>query len=204
MKKPVSLAALCLAAALPLWPSSTMRLDFAQLSRQADQVVAGKIIGIATEADPATGYIYSRVSLSAAGAIPGVPSAKPFEFRMLGGEYGGRKLWISGFPELRPGQEVVLFLARETSAIFGPTVGLWQGVYFVERDGPLGADRVLDHMLRPVLGVRGGNIILGLRAAGAAKFPQPAESAPLGVQQFLRQVLAARSAATRIGTPPRN
>jgi hypothetical protein len=54
-----------------------------------------------------------------------------------------------------------------------------------------GRFRVLDHMLRPVLGVRGGNTILRLRA-------------PLSVQRFLRQVLAARSVATRAGSPPRD
>jgi hypothetical protein len=84
MNRLVSIAAGCLAGALPLWPSSAVRLDFSQLSRQADQVVAGKIIEITSELDPKTGLIYSRVVLSAVSAIPAPMSGKPYEFRMVG------------------------------------------------------------------------------------------------------------------------
>jgi hypothetical protein len=204
MNKLVLIAAACLAGALPLWPSSAVRLDFSQLSRQADQVVAGKIIEIASELEPKTGLIYSRVVLSAVSAIPAPMSGKPYEFRMVGGEYGGRKLWIAGFPELKTGQEVVLFLARETAAVFGPTVGLWQGVYFVERGGGSGAEQVLDPMRRPVLGVRGGDTILGLEPSRPAGQAEAKGTSPLGVKEFMEAVLAARSVAAGSGALARD
>lgn len=200
MRKLTAIAILCIAGAHPSWASSTARLDFTQLSRQADRVVAGKIVEITSDADPETGYIYSNVTLSVASAIPSVRPGAPYEFRMIGGEFGGKKLWIADFPELRAGQEVVLFLTRETSSVFGPTVGLWQGVYFVERDRGTGAEQVVDHSERPVLGIRGGDAVLGLGPGPSGQQTKPPKLPPLGIEQFMEAVLAARRLPIEAGT----
>ena len=72
---------------------------------------------------------------------------------MVGGELDGRRVYVQGMPRFEAGEEVVLFLNRQTSTVMGPTVGLWQGVFYVGRDKATGESFILDHNRQPVLGL---------------------------------------------------
>ena len=71
----------------------------------------------------------------------------------VGGELDGRRVYVQGMPRFEAGEEVVLFLNRQTSTVMGPTVGLWQGVFYVGRDKATGESFILDHNRQPVLGL---------------------------------------------------
>jgi hypothetical protein len=109
---------------------------------------------------------------------------------MIGGQAGGKTLAISDFPQLQTDQGVVLFLQGETATVFGPTVGLWQGVFFVERDRSSGKETITDHQGQRLLGVRGRQLIRGF--GGAQSAPQG-----VGVKEFFDQVRAHRGAAAQ-------
>jgi hypothetical protein len=103
-----------------------------------------------------------------------------FSFEMVGGTADGIRQWIAGFPPLEVGDRVVLFLAKETGSPLGPTVGLWQGVFFVGAD-----DTVLNHTKRPLREVQPEQLI------GADNLLSPAQSASerrLRLETFLNQV----------------
>ncbi|HUG82403.1 MAG TPA: hypothetical protein VML01_12115, partial [Bryobacterales bacterium] len=85
--------------------------------------------------------------------------------RMIGGELDGKRLYIADFPKLRLNEKVVLFLNDRTSTVFGPTVGLWQGVFFVGDDRKAA---VSDHQRRPVVSVKEGELLEGAKSAGAS------------------------------------
>lgn len=145
-----------LVAAGALEASTALRVDFDQLSRQADRVVAGEVVSIAGETGE-DGLIYSTVTIQVERALPAGLEGSSYVFRMVGGEVGSRRLSISGFPRFEAGDRIVLFLNGETSTVFGPTVGLWQGVFYVE-DGA-----VLDNERRAVTEVRGDRLLRGRR-----------------------------------------
>ena len=193
-----------LLTALPLCAHSTLRVDFAQLSRLAQRVVAGRITKITAAEDPRNGYIYSTVTLAVSQAVPAQLAGREFSFRMIGGELNGRVQYIADYPRLQVGNDVALFLSPDTSSVFGPTIGLGQGVFFLEA-GALGSvERVTDRFGRPVLGIRDQRLIRGVRRdtdpAGAALMtPEKGRPAmPLG--EFFEQVRGFR-ATPAVATP---
>src|SRR5712692_7338894 len=143
-----------LVTACVLWASSVVPLTFTELSKRAHRVVIGRIERITAHDDAQTGRILSRIEVAPSRSLAG-GSLLPVSFEMTGGTVGDRRQWISGFPQLKPGDRVVLFLAEDTSTPLGPTIGLWQGVFFVEND-----QTITDHRRRPIAGIRGEEVVL--------------------------------------------
>jgi hypothetical protein len=178
--------------ARPAAASTVVSMDFADISQHARQVIGGRITSMVSEQDAASGYIYSTVTVAVSAAVPAEFAGREYKFRMIGGQVGDKTLAISDFPQLQTDQSVVLFLADQTETVFGPTVGLWQGVFFVERDASTGKETITDHQRRRVLGVRNRQLIRGFGGASAESAPQG-----VGVKEFLDQVRAYRGAAGR-------
>jgi len=185
---------LCLLGAVlspaPLAASTVVAMDFADISQRARHVIGGRITSVVSEQDAASGYIYSTVTVAVSEAVPAEYAGREYKFRMIGGQVGDNTVTISDFPQLQTDQGVVLFLQDETGTVFGPTVGLWQGVFFVERDASSGKESITDHQGRRVLGVRNRQLIRGFGSASAESAPQG-----VGVKEFFDQVRAHRGAA---------
>ena len=90
----------------------------------------------------------------------------------------------------------MLFLAENTATPLGPTVGLWQGVYFVERDGR-GVETVVDHMRRPIAEIRGDQLVREAEAP-AGRVAQSA-GPRVSLDDFLGQVRSLRQLARSSG-----
>ncbi len=191
-------AACMLAVALPLAASSGVSFNFAELSQRAQSVIGGRITKVVSETDPASGYIYSTVTVAVSDAVPAQHAGREYSFRMVGGESGGQSLYISDFPRLETDESVVLFLQSNTSTVFGPTVGLWQGVFFVEDGAANGKQTVTDSQRRPVLGVSDRQLVRGFSRASRGEVQGvAAEGAPEGLdlQEFFNQVRLHRGTA---------
>ncbi len=191
------LAVCLIGMALPLAASSVVSFDFAELSQRAQSVIGGRITKVVSETDPASGYIYSTVTVAVTDAVPAQHAGREYSFRMLGGEADGQSLYISDLPQLKAAESVVLFLQSNTSTVFGPTVGLWQGVFFVE-DGPNGKQAVTDSQRRPVLGISDRQLVRGFSRESRGNVQGlAAEGAPegLGLTEFFNQVRAHRGVA---------
>ena len=94
----------------------------------------------------------------------------------------GKRVYVAGMPRFEQGDEVVLFLAGQTASALTPTVGMWQGVFYVDRDAATGVATVVDHQHRPVIAVRDGRL---MRAAGKVQeLSQPA----LSLDEFFQEV----------------
>lgn len=186
---------LALALAAPLAASSVLPVSFERLSRSAGRVVAGEVLSVESEYG-ADGYIYSNVTLRVRQASPRQLEGKRFRFRTLGGEVGGRRLTIQGMPRFEAGQNVALFLHDASDSALGPTVGLWQGVFFLERDAASGREIVVDSARRPVVRVgEDGTLLRGARTAeGAPGAAMGVEQgpAPMAADSFFEQVRAYR------------
>ncbi len=113
---------------------------------------------------------------------------------MVGGELNGKRSHIAGMPRFQVGQDVVLFLNSRTAGVFGPTVGLWQGVFFVERDAATGTRTVTDHQRRPILDVKDYRFIVGLPRTGKQQATLATGSGPSGlpIDQFFNRIRTLR------------
>jgi hypothetical protein len=193
---------LALALTAPLFANSTLRVDFGQLSGMAARVVAGRITNVTAAEDP-NGYIYSTVTVAVTQAVPAQLAGRAYSFRMLGGELNGRVQYIADYPKLRRGNEVVLFLNSNTSNVFGPTVGLGQGVFFLESSAFDGVQRVMDRFGRPVLGIREQRLIRGVRRAGdpaSAALGTSKGSPAIPVNDFFEQIRQQRALSPALPT----
>ncbi|HYM12000.1 MAG TPA: hypothetical protein VEU62_14780 [Bryobacterales bacterium] len=204
MRKPVTSLVLLLGAAAWLNASTVVRLSFSQLSTLAQRVEAGRIERITSYHDPSSGRIMSRIEIAPWRPLGANAAPAPLSLEMTGGAVGDLRQWIAGFPNLQVGDRVVLFLAGDTSTPLGPTVGLWQGIFFIATDPATGADIITDHRRRPVVGIENDELVLGQApgeagAPGARPLPIPpvrqAGAGPLTLNSFLGRVQALRAAS---------
>lgn len=177
---------LAVLACAPLSATTVVQLDFDRLSRLAERVVRGEVVRVAPVRGE-NGYIYSDVTLRVLDANPKSLRGGEYTFRTVGGEMDGRRVSIQGMPLLREGEDVVLFLSADTGSVFGPTVGLWQGVFYVERGGD-GTDVVVDHARRPVMSVREKNLVIGTRGGAKADGPSQGSAGAMTVSDFFSAV----------------
>ena len=149
---------------------------------------------IAVMPDSVGQRILSKVTLQVSQAIPSYLAGREYQFRMVGGELNGKRLHIAGFPRFQVGQDVVLFLNSRPADVFGPTVGLWQGVFFVERDAATGKQTVTDYQHRPILDVRDYRFVVGLPRTGKQQAAVAAGSSPSGlaIDQFFDRIRTLR------------
>jgi hypothetical protein len=196
MKKPALRFAIGLLAAASLYANSALRVNVAQLSTLSERVVAGRIIKITAAQDPGNGYIYSTVTIAVSQAVPAQLAGREYSFRMIGGEANGRTQYIADYPKFNAGNEVVLFLNADTASVFGPTVGLGQGVFYLETTDSDSVQRVMDRFGRPVLGIRDQKLIRGVRhddPAGAALGATGKGAPAMAVGDFFEQVRSLRA-----------
>ena len=158
-----SFLALLAVSTFPVAASTVLPVDFAELSETAHHVIAGEIVEITPSRNEQTGHIYSDVAIIVSHSSPGALAGHRYTFRMIGGEMDGKTLSIADFPQLKLNEKVVLFLHDTTSSVFGPTIGLWQGVFFVDEDVA-----VADHLYRPVVGVKKDQLLRGAKSSGSA------------------------------------
>ena len=139
-----------LLAALPLGASSVIPVDFARLSQLAHRVIGGRITEVTASRDGNDGYIYSNVKVLVSRSNPGEWVGREYTFRMIGGELDGKRVSIQGVPQLAAGDDVILFLNSQSDSVMGPTVGLWQGIYFVATNPYTSQDVVLNHSRKAI------------------------------------------------------
>jgi|GEM_PF-2207996 len=139
--------------------STVLEVGFDRLSKSAANVVSGEILSIVPEQGE-NGLLYSNVTLRVTRSVPQRLVGRPMTVRMVGGEMNGQRMYVQGMPRFEIGDEVVLFLNRETASVMGPTVGLWQGVFYLGRDKATGEEFVLDHLRRPVMGLASDNSLM--------------------------------------------
>jgi hypothetical protein len=122
--------------------TTVQRLDFAGLTRLSTHVVAGTIEGSSTARTPDGGAIVTLSTLRVVAQWKGDAAAATLSVRTPGGRLGDEVMELSGSPELRPGDTVLLFLERNPDGTFG-VISLAQGSFrvTVESDGSFWVER---------------------------------------------------------------
>lgn len=152
---PCVAALVFLALAGPSWATSIIQPSFESLVSAADYVVRVKVKSVDSSwqenpARPGERYIGSQVSLDILETITGTPP-RPLVLDVVGGQVGETKFVVDGTPELKTGDECILFVRGNGRAFF-PVVALVYGYFPVQRDAKTGTAQVLRYDRRPLYG----------------------------------------------------
>jgi len=174
---------------LTLAASSVSPVSFTQLSRAARRVSVGQVERLTSYKDAQSGRIFTTVEIRESHAVAGASPPASFTFEMAGGTVGDVRQWIAGFPQLEAGDRVALFLAEDTATPLGPTVGLWQGVFFLD------GGKVLNHRRQVVVDIRGEELVVDDAASNKPGAPARASAPALTLDAFLSRISALRAGA---------
>ena len=136
----------CAAAGVALaglaYATTVVRLDFAGLTRLSTHVVAGTVGASTTARTPDGGAIVTLTSVDVAAQWKGQTGAATITVRTPGGRIGDEVMELSGSPELRAGDTVLLFLEHNPDGTYG-VISLAQGSFRVvaENDGSFWVER---------------------------------------------------------------
>lgn len=160
---------------------------FAELAEKADLVFAGKAVGSHSEwaMAGAKRVIYTTVDFQVEEVMKG-DARKTVSLRFLGGTADGATMEITGMPQFRPGDRVMLFVNGKGTQ-FCPLVGFFHGKFNVRKDEKSGADIILRHDGRPLHDTgeigEGDGILVPQRAK-----PVAPGAAPLTLEAFKAKV----------------
>ncbi len=113
-------------------------LSIPELTRRADVVVIGTVVGSRSHWDRTRSVIVTDVTVRPTEALKGSVAPPPVTFQHPGGRVGDLVAAVEGVPAFTPGEQVLLFLVR------GPDrdlrlLSLFQGKFSLEHDPASGA-----------------------------------------------------------------
>ncbi len=111
LRRTLSLAILVVALALPLSASQFANIPFDQLARESALIVRGEITQTWSAWDDAHEVIYTYATLRVTRYFGETAGPDTLLVREVGGTVDGYRQEAIGFPELRRGEQVVLFLS---------------------------------------------------------------------------------------------
>jgi len=150
------LVGIILGLAGPALATTLEQLSLDEMARQSTAIVRARVTG--SHAATRTGDIYNYFQLQVLENWKGQGST---EVAVPGGVVGGIRQSVTGAPELKTGQEYVLFLWTSRSGVTQLT-GLSQGLFGLSEEGSVGgggvafarrpaaSELMLDHSGRPV------------------------------------------------------
>ena len=149
---PISLAA-CFLAIAPIFGTTLEQLTLADMARQSTSIVRARVTGSRSAYKGSSIYTYFQLQvLETWKAGPQTPNGIATEVAIPGGAVDGIRQSVTGAPELKSGQEYVLFLWTSRSGLT-QVIGLSQGRFSVLGDvvqRPAASELMLDRSGRPV------------------------------------------------------
>lgn len=179
MRRNLTLTAMLLLVAAPLTASQFIPMPFHELVGTSSIIVHGNVGRVWSTWDARQELVYTYAEVLVSGYLEG-DGASSVIVKEVGGKVDDYTLEAIGFPVLRSGEEVVLFLAPWEDAY--RIQGYAQGKYLVSRVGgemtvsldPIAQGDERLHSDRPVVEtLRMNELVQMVRAAVAGKAQQP-------------------------------
>ncbi len=121
-------------------------LPLQELTRRVDLVVRGRVVSQSAAREAPGKDIWTTTTLRVVQTLKGPSVPETLRFRQIGGTVDGVTEMIPGDAAFRPGEEVIVFLARTPRGLV--LYGFSQGKFTVRFDPVIGArvvDRDLSH-----------------------------------------------------------
>ena len=93
--------------------TQVVRMNLKDLAQRAEVIAVGRCTGCSAAWNESKKIIYSTVTIQVREYVKGFAGPE-LQFRQLGGTAGGKSLQVPGMPEFTAGQEVVVFLAKDS------------------------------------------------------------------------------------------
>lgn len=119
-------------------------LSLPELSHHADAVVRGKVKRLTCRRTD-TGSLRTDIELQVSEVWKGEVDPDSFRLVQAGGVLGAHRTVVPGQPELRPGEEVLVFVVFNERRE-GVILSLWQGFFRVRQDRANGEWRASNRM----------------------------------------------------------
>jgi hypothetical protein len=116
--------------AAPLLATTVQKMELPQLVSASDNIVQGRVESV--EAKYVDRTVFTYISVAVDDPIKG-DRRRTVLVRQLGGRIGAKTVWISGMPQYKPGDEVILFLKDKQDGTYD-VIGLNQGKYDIVQD----------------------------------------------------------------------
>jgi hypothetical protein len=120
--------------------SQVIPMDLRALAQKAEVIAVGRCSGCVAEWNEKHTRIQTTVTIQVSEYVKGYLGAQ-ITFRQPGGRVGTSETYISGMPRFAPGQQVVVFLAKDSLGGY-QVLGMSQGLYQVDDDTASGARTV--------------------------------------------------------------
>ena len=185
MRRSLSLlASLLLLSAVPLFASQFVNLPFDQVARESALIVRGSVVDTWSAWDDAHEVIYTYATLRVNRYFGEATGPDTLLVREVGGTVDGYTQEAIGFPAVRAGEDVVLFLSKWDGSADYRIHAFNQGKFLVKNRG--GADVLLADP------VQQGDARLG--APGRMRSDALEDATPgLGIEEFASMVSDARA-----------
>ncbi|MDP9192129.1 MAG: hypothetical protein M3P06_10565 [Acidobacteriota bacterium] len=186
-RRSLILVSLLLALAVPLSASQFIDMTFDQVARESQYVVRGQVIETWSAWDDAHEVIYTYATVHVSRYFGEIAGPDVLMVREVGGTVDGYTQEAIGFPAIRRGEQVVLFLSRWEDSSDYRIHAFNQGKYLVRERG--GFEVLVSDPVKQ-----------GEARERNERFSFAAEGAGLGIEEFAAMVDDARAG---ISTAPR-
>ena len=139
-RKPVLVGLVVLLGVSLAGATTLVKMDFGQLSKDAEQIVVGTVVGVEGEWDPSLRFIRSNVTLAVEHSLRGA-APEQLVVRTPGGWVGGTGQKAHGAATFEVGERVLVFLTSWEDGT-AKVLGYAQGKSGVVRDAR-GVDRLV-------------------------------------------------------------
>lgn len=129
MRRLITACAIAALGAVPLFATSTIPTDLADVVSSATLIVRGRVVDTRSFTDIANGPVMTAVTVAVDDVLKG-PAATSVTFRVHGGEMGRYRYTVIGSPVFAVGDQAYFFLKRSAAGPLWP-VGMSAGVYRV-------------------------------------------------------------------------
>ncbi len=134
-KKVSLLISIILLGLLPQVSNAIMiKLDLEDLTGNSDLVIRAKVDNIRCAWNEDQTEVSSYASLSLTEPIKGIPQEKEMTVKYPGGCIGDIVTWAEDAPVFQSGEEVIVFLDKETAQKTRGVFGNFQGKYTIKND----------------------------------------------------------------------
>ena len=106
-------------------------LSITELAVGSNAIVTGRVASVAAGRDPATGSIYTYVTLETSEIWKGAIASGPITIKQLGGQLDDQGLMVPGQAQFAVGEQVLVFLEARPRDRTLYTSGLWQGKWSI-------------------------------------------------------------------------
>lgn len=129
MRRLITAGTIAALAVAPLFATSTIPTDLADVVSSATLIVRGRVVDTRSFADTANGPVMTAVTVAVDDVLKGSADAS-VTFRVHGGEIGRYRYTVIGSPTFAIGDQAYFFLKRSAAGSLWP-VGMSAGVYRV-------------------------------------------------------------------------